>query len=143
VRSRAASRGVAWVGINQTSRLAAYGEPSGIEGALKRTRAVRPKVDFTSGDVTSNIVIDPRGEVVSINKTDIVVVIAIAGGQSPLGKRGWGDASSGVRITQETAIAATGQARVRAWVGGEVAITTSPDTSGSPVVRDTEGTSGE
>lgn len=78
VRTRAAGGRISRIGINQASRLATDGEASGIKGPLERSRAVWSKVDLTSGDMTPNVIVDSSRKVITIDKTDIVVVISVA-----------------------------------------------------------------
>lgn len=140
VRARAARGRITGVRIDQTIGFAADDGTGGISGTLEISGAVRVKVDFTSSDVTSDAVIDLGRDAKSINKGDIIVVVAVGGREGPFGERGGGNASTSVRITLETTIATTSKAGVRSGVGGEVAVAASPDTTSSPVIRDAEGT---
>jgi hypothetical protein len=59
---------------------------------------VRSKIDFTPGDPTANIVIDPSWEIIPVDEADVVVIIPIGGGEGPFGEcSGW-NAGTGVRI---------------------------------------------
>jgi hypothetical protein len=138
MRAAAAAGGVSGVGVDEAVALAPKREPGRIEGAFEIARAVRAKVNGAIGDVAAYVVGDTQGEIVAVYEGDIVVVVTVCGAQCPLGEGGWGDTGTGVRVAGETTIAATVGARIRAGVGGEVAVPASPDTTGLPVIGDSE-----
>jgi len=140
VRSRAAGGRVTRVSIDQAVGLAADDSSGGIGGALEVSGAVRVKIDITSSDVASDAVINTGRDVKSINKGNIIVVIAVGGRKRPFGKGSGRNARTSVGITLKTTIATASKAGVGSGVGGEVAVAASPDTTSSPVIRDAEGT---
>ena len=76
---------------------------------------------------------------VTLRRLTIVPVLVAVALEGELGDGGGGDTGAGVGVALETAVAATISARVGAGVGGEVAVATTPDAAGLPVVRDCEG----
>jgi len=142
VRSGTARGRVTRVGIDETVRLATHGEARGIEGAFEVIRAIRSKINLTTSNMTSDIIIDPRWQIIPINEGNIVVIVSISGGERPFGERSGRSASTGMRIAQKTTITATGKAGVRAGVRGEVAVATSPNPSSSPVIRNVKRPAG-
>jgi hypothetical protein len=155
VRARAACRAVGRVRVDQARALAADGEAGAVERPLERGWAVRAEVDRAVRDAAALVVVDAHGEVVPVDERDVVVVVAVRGRERELGERRGRDARAGVRVADEAAVAAAVEARVRAVVVGEVAVTTGlkrgqtarctnktpsayPDTASTPVVRDGE-----
>ena len=67
-------------------------------------------------------VADAHGKIKPVDDRDIVVVLATIAGECPFGKSGRRNTSAGVRITVETAVAATGDARVGSITLAEVAV---------------------
>lgn len=142
VRAAAAAGGVTGVGVDEAIGLATEGEASGVEGALELSGAVGAEILGALSDGASDVVGDTHGEIVTVYEGDIVVILAISSGQSPLGEGCGGDTSAGAGIALETTVAASIGARVGSGVGSEVAVPATPDTAGLPVVGDVEGPGG-
>lgn len=80
--------------------LAADREPTGVIGTLELSRAVRSKIDRTFGNWATLIIGDSHGQVVSIYKGDVVIVVAISPAESPFCHGCRGNTSTSMRITQ-------------------------------------------
>jgi hypothetical protein len=122
VGTAAAAGGVGGVRVDEAVGLAAEGEVGRVEGALGVGGAVGAEILGALSDGTAYVVGDTHGEIVAVHEGDIVVVLAISGGQGPLSKGCGGDTGAGAGIALETTIAATIGTRVRSRVGGKVAV---------------------
>jgi len=134
VASRAARWAVGWVGIDQAVRLTTDGEAGGVIRTLQSSRAVRAQVDTTVSNVEAGAGCDRDWQVVAIDEGYIVVIQSIGSGKSELSERCWRDTCAGVGVAEQTSIAATVETRVGSRVRREIAVTTTPDTTSSPVV---------
>lgn len=136
--SRAAVSRVAWVAVEvgEASRLASDGEAGGIEGALEGRRAVGTEVLGALSDGASAGGADPHGEVVTVDKRDIIPVVNSVKGE--LSEGSGRNTSAGAVVANQSTVAASSQAGLSTGLA-EVAVTPSPDPSSPPVVGDVEG----
>jgi len=128
--------------VGYTSGLAAKRETAPVERPLEGRGAVGSKIDRARGNLTIGIVGDAHGQIVPIDQAHIVPIKTVSGTESPLGDGRRRNTSSSVRVALETSIASAIGARIRAGVGGEVAVTTTPNAARLPVVRNSESAFG-
>jgi hypothetical protein len=98
MRTRAASRTVAWILVDQARRLASNGVTPSVERALEWARTAGGKVDRAVRDTAALVVGDTHGEVPSIDEGDVEVVQPIRGGKGELGECSRRNPRSRVRV---------------------------------------------